>query len=273
MRKTFKYSIILLGLALIFYGCGTEKISSAVKGGAQKLSAHDLNKLLSGSTVKSTGYGEEAEITYLPNGNLSAKNTDGDKDTGAWRVEDKGRLCLKFRKWGQGDKICYQVYQDGNEYKQFNSSGLLAYTFTIIEQGEQFQAGITSTAPAPANSREAVKPAAVKNIPTASDIPAPPDSPADIEFIVRQSARHCPGCNLAGAQLAGADLIGADLEGANLTRADFSTALLRHANLKGANLYKANLKRADLTGADLTGANLTEADLTEANLRGAKGLK
>ena len=143
-------------------------------------------------------------------------------------------------------------------------------TFTITEQGDQLEEKISGP---DQEGGQTVKPATAQTTSTASAIPAPPDSPTDIKFIVRQSARNCPGCNLAGAPLAGADLLGADLEGANLTKADLSTAVLRHANLKGANLYKTNLKGADLAGADLTGANLTGADLTGANLEGVQGLK
>jgi hypothetical protein len=281
MNHKIKQTIILLGLTITLFGCGTEHMDAAVENGAHKLSGHEIRKLLTGSTVKSSGYGDEAEIKYLDSGKLSAKNMDKDKDVGLWSVDDQERLCLKFRKWGQGDKICYWIYQDGEKYKQFNKSGLLTYTFTVTEHGANFQEqydndrmrGITYSEKegitTPQSIHSGSKSATVK---TKISVPLPPASPADLRFITRKTARNCPGCNLAHAQLSGANLLNANLEGANLAGADLSAAILRHANLRGANLYKASLRGANLSGADLTGANLTGTDLTDTNLAGAAGI-
>lgn len=262
--------IVLLALILTLAACGTENINKAVANGAQALSGHELRALLNGSTIKSEGYGEEARITFSNNGRLSATNLDKEKDTGTWQVDDQERLCLKFRKWGQGDKICYRVYKEGDEYKQFNDSGILTYTFTILTPGGTFKEGISFDSSTKDNTDKAAAQDS-KGSPAAAAIPQPPASPADINFIIRQNAHDCPGCNLAKAQLAGADLNDANLQGANLIYADLRGASLRQADLRGANLYRANLKGADLSGADLTGANLTEANLQDTVLNGAIG--
>jgi len=273
MKKNIKQTIIFLGLTIALFGCSTERIDSAVKNGATKLSGHEIRELLTGSTVKSQGYGQEAEIKYLGNGNLSAKNKDNDKDVGVWQVDNNEMLCIKFRKWGQGDKLCYWLYKEGREYKQFNKSGILAYSFTITEQGgSKFQEGVTFTDQKSKTVSETTS-ASPQNTATRISVPAQPISPEDLKFIVRKTARNCPGCNLAHAQLSGANLLNANLEGANLTGADLSGTVLRHANLEGANLYKTNLRGANLSGANLTGANLTDADMADANLAGAVGIK
>ncbi len=269
MHNQIKYIIISL-LSLTLISCGTTKIDTAVKNGAKKLSAHEIRELLTGSTVKSSGYGEEAEIKYLPKGKLTARNIDNDKDIGMWQVDDLGRLCLKFRKWGQGDKICYLVYEDGQKYKQFTKNGLLAYSFTIIEKGGNFEEEITYDGNIEKTTPQTNSPV-IKNTAVRSSIPTPPPSPEDLKFIIRQTARNCPGCNLAKAQLSGSNLLNANLAGANLAGANLSYTTLRHANLRGANLYNANLQGANLSGADLTGANLTGANLDGANLTGAVG--
>ncbi len=270
INNKLKKSFVLLGIAVAVWGCGTENLNTAVENGAKKLSGHDIRILLTNSTVKSTGYGEEAEIKYLQNGKLSAKNNDQEKDTGLWQIDNQERLCLKFKNWGQGDKICFQVYQEGKEYKQFNTSGLLAYTFTVTEQGRQFQEGISYTAPKTKETAQAINKDTDFTSTQGSLDSSPPKSPTDIHFIIKQHAQNCPGCNLAKAELAGANLLNANLEGANLAEANLRDALLRRANLKGANLYKSNLQGADLSGADLTGANLTDAILTGARLTGTK---
>ncbi len=259
--------IILLALILTLSACGTENINKAVANGAKAISGHDLRALLSGSTIKSEGYGEEARITFSNNGRLSAINLDKEKDTGTWQVDDQERLCLKFKKWGQGDKICYRVYKEDGEYKEFNDSGILAYTFTVLTPGGTFKEGISFDN----SGGDKTATQDTKESPATAAMPQPPASPADINFIIRQNAHDCPGCNLAKAQLAGADLNDANLQGANLIYADLSGSSLRRADLRGANLYRANLKGADLSGADLTGANLTEANLQNTILNGVIG--
>lgn len=272
-------SSFVLSLFLIFLsGCGAKTLDDAIEHGAKKLSHADLFELLSGSTVEAKGYGSVAKITYNADGKLNASNNAGDTDKGVWEITDADQLCIQFNKWGEKDRLCYHVYEAGTTYKQFNSKGMQIYTFTILEKGSgAIIEGISFTNQSiPVTSKTQIN-RAVNGQSSAPqyqmNTELSPRAASDIEYIFRETARDCPGCNFAGRDFSGVDLMGANLEGANMSGTDLSKALLKRANLKGANFYKANLQGANLKGADLTGANFSGADLTDAQLEGAIGFR
>jgi len=250
----------LIGIAFLLTNCGKHDIDSAIQQGAKKLVANQVNELVFGSSVRMDGYGQTATVEFRQDGALTGTNAVGEKDKGEWKVKGD-ELCLFFKKWGQGDKICYQVVQNGSDYKLYNRKGMLFYELSVITPGEKNDQHDSTSTPTKEGSAEHPSPPKSQITPDHSEpiLPTSPQAAADVDFIIRQSAQNCPGCNLAHAQLAGQTLIGANLQGANLPEADLSHANLRRANLRGANLYRANLRQADLAGADLTGANLSEA--------------
>lgn len=260
-----KFSTLLSLLALLSTGAGCAATGAKPSRGPA-LSGAEIRTAISGQTLRATGGGDEADLAFAANGTISAANPLGEKNDGRWTITPEGQLCQQFKRWGHGDKICYTVYKDGSGYQEYTGNGLLAYTLTPL------------TNPAPAPPTAAPLPAAGQAA-TAATVAAPPPVPTnpettknDLRYIVRETARHCPACNLAAVDLAGADLPGANLAGANLSGANLAGSNLRRANLQGANLTQANLRETDLRGANLEGANLTEADLTAAKLTGAKGL-
>nr|MBF0220671.1 pentapeptide repeat-containing protein [Desulfobulbaceae bacterium] len=177
---------------------------------------------------------------------------------------------MRFYQWGEKQTLCYLVYESNNDFLLFNNKGMQLYSFTLLEKGStNFEEGISHTSSKTNANNSADE--AIKDAHQPEKITITPKTTEDVQFIVRQTAQNCPGCNLAKARLAGQVLIGANLEGANLAEADLSNTVLRRANLRGANLYKTNLQDANLMGADLTGANLTEAVLTGALTQGAIG--
>lgn len=253
-----------IGLLFLLAGCGSHDLDSAPKGGGKKLSGRQVREVVHGSTVRLDGYGQEATVEFTGDGTMTGTNTSGQKDKGMWQVKEDD-LCLRFKEWAQGDTLCYQVVGAGSDYQLFTRKGLMVYDLTLLSPGGQ--EAVPTERPAPARVSEDDRAGDDSPPPSARPIsdlarapfPASPQAGADVEYIIRQSAQNCPGCNLAHAQLSGQTLIGANLQGANLTEADLSHANLRRANLRGANLYRANLQQADLAGADLTGANLTES--------------
>ena len=247
--------LLLLGLSFLLTNCGKHDLDATLQPGAKKLTGPQVNQLVAGSSLQMKGPGQTASVEFSPEGKLSGTNTIGEKDKGEWKVKGD-ELCLVFKKWGQGDVHCYQVTEQGKDYQLHSRKGMMAYDVSVLTAGQQsappFLDGggnSPSSPPAPPDRPLLQSPA----------LPTSPQAAADVDFIIRQSAQNCPGCNLAHAKLAGQSLIGANLQGANLTEADLSHTNLRRANLRGANLYRADLRQADLTGADLTGANLSEA--------------
>ena len=253
MKNSYRL-IPTLGLLLLLSSCANHDLNAALEGGSKKLSARQVRELVNGSSVRLDGYGQEATVEFTGDGALNGTNTSGEKDKGEWQMKGDA-LCLHFKKWGLGDRVCYHVVSNNNAYQLFNRKGMKIYELTVLTPGEKEEdtaPPISGTAPRPSSP-------AAETAPQPEVLPVSPHATADVEFLIRQSAQNCPGCNLANVNLSGQTLIGANLQGANLTEADLSHANLRRANLRGANLYRANLRQADLAGADLTGANLSEA--------------
>ena len=250
----------------ILSGCGAKDLQIAKEKGAIPLKGTEAHQLLAGSKIHLIGYNDEASATLHLNGIISAKNSLGMRNDGVWKIDPQERLCLKFKRWGNGDKICYDIYREGEEYLLFTKN-IKSYTMTIVSQN------IETSKDTPQTSK-IKKPRSTQPIPSGPaknpnesqadfntlDTPTiiPPKSKDDISTTIRKLAQNCPGCNLRTADLRGADLSHADLSGANLTEADLRNTKLRRANLQGANLYKANLTGADVTGANLSGANIQD---------------
>lgn len=256
--KKISHILLLISLVFLLTNCVKHELDSAIQQGAKKLIGKQVSDLVSGSSVKMEGSSQSATIEFQQKGTLSGTNTSGEKDKGEWKVRGDD-LCLLFKKWGQGDIICYQVVQNGSDFKLYNRKGMFSYDLSVITPGEN---GVQPEIAAKPVDRSQPLPSSESRVATETypaSVPVSPQAAADVTFFIRQSAQNCPGCNLAHAKLSGQTLIGANLQGANLTEADLSHANLRRANLRGANLYRADLRQADLAGADLTGANLSEA--------------
>lgn len=256
-------------LALPIGGCATKTPQKAMEQGAKEVDGGDLTALLSGATIKLEEYGNAATVSLHADGTLQAENEDHITSDGSWKV-DNDELCLKFRKWNNGDIICTDVYSLGDRYLQFRDNVYLnAFSIVTPAVPRETERETGGTGPAPA----AEQPLSSSQPNPPPEQSAPPDDrygDVDSKYILGKVAADCPGCNFAGLDLSGADLEGANLSGANLLRSVLSRANLRNANLSGTNLFGANLRDANLFGADLSGANLADADLTGADIRNAK---
>ena len=82
MKQFIHFSFVVF-IAIILTACGTKTLKNAVDKGANKLNGSALQEIISGSTVKASGYGQEAKITFHGNFNLSATNTDKEKELAA----------------------------------------------------------------------------------------------------------------------------------------------------------------------------------------------
>lgn len=277
MKKAFTY-LTAVSLLFCLFGCSAKTGDQEDKKETKKLSSGELRVLIAGNTLHVEEYGEKADLEIYENGKLLGMRDSGDKNVGIWSIDDEDRLCIKFRKWGYGEVQCHEVHEVGDEYWQYNKSGLMISRFTVSEgtskepSSGQAQAGkkkqlITieepASTPQPRATEKQVSPIQEEPLmPLSSD----PNAKKDLRLIYRDMAMNCPGCNLTNISLEGASLMRANLPGADLTGSNFSKANLRRANLKGASLVRTDLSNADLAGADLAGANLEGADLTGANL-------
>lgn len=272
MTSCKKNILLLLLSALLLMGCSSINTEKTIAEGGKLMLSADLERIVSGNTLYMSEYDSNATVKFFKDGGLLGKNNHGAASKGKWYINGNDKLCLKFKKWGHGDLICYSVYQIGDEYRQFGPGGLLAGSFTVVSD--------IASDNADQDADETAEPVDQFAVPVPAFVPAPSTSPTVLPekaVIAKQEhttastvekARNCPGCDLQKTDLAGANLTKAVLPGANLTGANFQGASLKMANLKGATLKGANLSNANLAGADLAGADLTGANLTGTELFG-----
>ena len=278
------FSLLSAMLFFLVAGCGIMKETTSTQekipaGEGTRILGAELIELLSDNTISIHEYGETAIIEMYANGKMYAVKSKTEKNDGTWSTENE-RLCLRFKRWGFGDEICYDVFRKGEEYNLYTTSGIKSSYFTITKGVKRGQTGKgaasgqkqpTRRASATASPDVVVEepvapPVSTPTIQETNQAANPQATSRDLGMIYRGMSQNCPGCNLQGANLAEASLMRANLAGANLSNANMVKANLKWANLKGANLTSADLSGANLAGADLAGANLERADLTGANL-------
>lgn len=264
-------------LLLTVAGCAGNRVGDSDKMTA-RLDGDAVKRLLTGSTIHLVEYDGAADVTLAADGTAMAVNMDRQKDSGFWGVDDQGRFCLRFKKWGFADTLCYEVYpkeenafrltvQPGGAYASMTVEKAMMPPLPVNPQLEPQTATITKNEEFPAGQEQ-----------RAGDYSGPVmDKPGsssyareDVRYIMTMMARDCEACNLRNISLPGADLSNARLAGADLSGADFTGARLRNADLQKSDLSRARLVNADMSGADLRDADFFGADLTGANLKGAR---
>lgn len=279
MNAQFRnFCLVSTILLFLLAGCGTKEAAVVPAGEGTRVTGAELIDLLAGNTISIHEYGETAIIEMYDNGKMYAVKSKTEKNDGKWSTEND-KLCLKFKRWGFGDEICYDVFRKGEQYNLYTESGIKSSYFTItpgVKRGPQEKSrgserktstrATATTSPDVVVEQPAAPPASTPSIQETYQASTPQAASRDLGMIYRGMSQNCPGCNLQGANLAEASLMRANLAGANLTNATLVKANLKWANMKGANLTSADLSGANLAGADLAGANLERADLTGANL-------
>lgn len=285
-NKNLLYAIVFLSLLLS--GCGARQLDKAINEGASRIEGEAIRSLVMGNTMNMEGFNYSARVEIFDDGTLRAVNSENDKESGRWYIDDDDRLCIKFHKWNHGDLTCHAVYGSGETYRLFTENGIQSGSFMVAEgtapppqkkksrdRDRRNEKTVRPPSPQPEQAAEPVQHESPTTAPAALPFPEKEEfASRDLQFFYRDTAKNCPGCtldkvDLAGASLVRAKLAGAKLKAANLKGADLQQADLKGADLRGADLAGANLAGADLAGADLTGAILRGANFRRTNLKGA----
>jgi len=257
------FSLVML---MLLCACAPVTMDQFLADGKSPLTGHQLQELINNQSVHLEAIDFDAQINYLPNGQLTAKNRQGVKDSGKWSISSDGRFCMQFDLWYYGDRKCYQVVKDRDKYVFFTTNGARYYTGLLSRSNDlevaKFSQYENNNPDGPNHTATTVRSSSNSSRSETKAFL----SEAEKKQALISLARNCPDCNFAGVDLRSAQLITANLAGADLSGADLREANLRRANLSGANLSGANLARTNLAGADLSNCDLSEADLSGSNL-------
>lgn len=301
--KPLKIILLIITLTLC-YGCAKNiTIKNAKKAGARQLSGLQLVNLLPDNTLHMTTWDKsfQADVSCRKSGALTAVNGQGEASDGKWNIAQGDKLCLQFTAWGNGDRVCYEIFQNNDLFQAFRGDGGLEYTITLARplrmetahdnRAAEKKAAQASTPPQEKSwweiltrkkqHEKAETPA--QTLPLIVEAGKPSESTADEEghwWDILTFKRHDPELYANGAEktpltetqkqlYASNSCPSCNLTGLDLRRAELKKANLTGADLTGANLEGAELAKANLSGANLTGANLAEANLLGANLAGA----
>jgi len=115
---------LVLWVAVAGAGCGDSDYDVAVGNGAKKLSKVEAQAALADHTLIGAIPHLNIDFTlyYAADGRLIGAITGAVKgrDRGVWRVQDDGRVCLKWSSWEEGDEKCRELWRDGEELKIFD---------------------------------------------------------------------------------------------------------------------------------------------------------
>lgn len=120
MRTSFVFAAILALSA-----CATVHRMSADQVRATFVGMTDYGMLQDGTPF----------ITYvLPDGTIRLRR-NGQSDTGRYRIEPDGNICIQYQHYQQGEDICQSLWQDSDRYYSTLSNGKPGVTITTVKPG------------------------------------------------------------------------------------------------------------------------------------------
>ncbi len=156
IMRTLMLAILVAAMTVPAYSATTERPTGLGERGPsagkrppaanpQLASSHDLVALFSGAQAHMTrvapaGYFDSGGfapgvLVFAPDGSLSGIYTDRGfdlTDNGVWTVED-GKLCTQWQIWERGEKHCYSISGQGQDYAAGGSSGMLRGAFFLYK--------------------------------------------------------------------------------------------------------------------------------------------
>jgi hypothetical protein len=83
---------------------------------ARRLTAADVQSVFVGMTNYGTGQDGKRYVSYIaPDGSIRIRG-DGYADSGQYRIESDGRICIRYRKLRDGAEICQTVWRQGDRW-------------------------------------------------------------------------------------------------------------------------------------------------------------
>ena len=126
----YRKIITVLGAALLLAACQTPAEKMALKrqglmaDGWQPLDQAGAKEVLNGTTHTATlGNGLEWNGYYEPDGTMRGSLSNGDTNSGIYRIAEDGTFCRRWSKWRDGKEGCARFFRRGNEINSIRVSG------------------------------------------------------------------------------------------------------------------------------------------------------
>lgn len=101
----------------------------------QRMTAEQVRATFIGMTDYGTSANGEPFVTYLsPDGTIALRR-NGQSDTGRYRIEPDGTLCVRYQAYRQGQDVCQSVWKATDRYYTTLSNGQPGVTITAVEPG------------------------------------------------------------------------------------------------------------------------------------------
>ncbi len=143
-----KNKLVIVSLIFVFLcGCaGNFTIQKARQHGARQLTGYQLLKLMPENTMHLVSWNNDMRVDVVcrANGKLIADNNRGEKSDGSWSISQGDKLCLRFKDWSFGDKLCYSVFQQDEKFMAFRSDGGLEYNFVMDRMPDNLNQAVNS---------------------------------------------------------------------------------------------------------------------------------
>ncbi len=115
---------VLIGV-FVLSGCAT----------VQRMTADQVQGTFVGMTDYGTSANGEPFVTYLsPDGTIKLRR-NGQSDTGRYRIEPDGALCVQYQAYRQGQDTCQSVWKGTDRYYSTLSNGQPGVTITTVKPG------------------------------------------------------------------------------------------------------------------------------------------
>ena len=101
----------------------------------QRMTADQVRTTFIGMTDYGTSGNGEPFVTYLsPDGTIKLRR-DGQSDTGSYRIEPDGELCVQYQAYRQGQDVCQSMWKGTDRYYSTLSNGQPGVTITTVKLG------------------------------------------------------------------------------------------------------------------------------------------
>jgi hypothetical protein len=115
----------VLAAAIVLAGCAT----------VHRMSADEVRATFVGMTDYGTAQNGMPFVAYLsPDGAVKFQR-EGESDTGRYRIEPDGTMCVAYQNYQQGQDVCQSMWKGADRYYSSLSNGQPGVTITAIKPG------------------------------------------------------------------------------------------------------------------------------------------